>query len=231
MNAFGAALREAREKKGVTHSEAAAATRIKVQVIEDLERGIFRRVYAPIYIKGFIRIYGEYLGLETETLLAAYQAQQQETGNGQKEHKPEQPPPRGAVFGKSSLSRRLCRAGAACAPWPRKTILKIRKLPWTEWRDKITVPVKTAIAATAEKTAGASPAAQRPVFYRRLRAHIRGPYRVPAAAIAAILLLLLIILSGVLTLRRNSKDTGIGVEIPDPGAAIEFTHEPPPPYY
>lgn len=69
---LGQRLRRAREAKGVTASKAAAATRIKVQHIEALERDDYRRLDVPVYAKGFIRIYGEYLGLDVEELVAVY---------------------------------------------------------------------------------------------------------------------------------------------------------------
>lgn len=72
MTDIGRMFREARERKGVTVSEAAAATRMKVQHIEAIERNDFDYMPAPIYTKGFLRIYAEYLGLDPERVIREY---------------------------------------------------------------------------------------------------------------------------------------------------------------
>ena len=50
---FGETLRTAREAKGLTTSQLAAATRILVQVIEGLEKENFKRIPAAIYGRGW----------------------------------------------------------------------------------------------------------------------------------------------------------------------------------
>ena len=72
MATLGQILKEAREKKGVTASQAAAATRMKIQTIEALERDDFSRIAAPMYAKGFIKLYAEYLGLDATPLIREY---------------------------------------------------------------------------------------------------------------------------------------------------------------
>lgn len=74
MDSIGQVLREARERKQITTSRAAAETNIKIQHIEAMERDDFSRMAAPIYAKGFIRIYAEYLGLDPAQLIAEYMA-------------------------------------------------------------------------------------------------------------------------------------------------------------
>ena len=76
MPDIGQTLREARERKKVSCSQAAAATRMKVQHVEALERNDFSHMAAPAYAKGFIRLYAEYLGLDPEPLIREYGAQQ-----------------------------------------------------------------------------------------------------------------------------------------------------------
>jgi cytoskeletal protein RodZ len=72
MSSLGATLAEAREARGVTHSDAASATNIKVQHIEAIERDDFSPFAAPAYAKGFIRIYADYLGLDSGPLVKQY---------------------------------------------------------------------------------------------------------------------------------------------------------------
>jgi transcriptional regulator with XRE-family HTH domain len=71
---LGDILRAARERKGLSPSEAAEGTRLKVQHIEDLERNDFRRIPAPVYCKGFIKLYAEFLGLDPAPLIREYTA-------------------------------------------------------------------------------------------------------------------------------------------------------------
>ena len=72
MATLGEKLKAAREKAGYTTSQAAEATRIKIQHIEELERDDFTRFAAPIYGKGFIKLYAEFLNLDPSPLLAEY---------------------------------------------------------------------------------------------------------------------------------------------------------------
>lgn len=72
MATIGQSLRAAREKKGVTASQAAAAIRAKVQVVEAMERDDFKRMAAPMYAKSFIKLYAEYLGLDAAPLVREY---------------------------------------------------------------------------------------------------------------------------------------------------------------
>ncbi len=70
--ALGDKLKQARLDKGLTASEVAAVTRMKVQMIEDLEREDFSNVAATIYGKGFIRLYAEQVGLDSAPLIDEY---------------------------------------------------------------------------------------------------------------------------------------------------------------
>lgn len=70
--ALGEELKKARLARRKTCSEVAAETRAKVQIIEDLENERFDRIAAPIYGKGFLKIYAEYLGLDPRPLIQDY---------------------------------------------------------------------------------------------------------------------------------------------------------------
>lgn len=69
---LGEKLRNARLSKKLSTSEVAAATRMQVQLVEDLEREDFSRITAPIYGKGFIRLYAEHVGLDPKLLVDEY---------------------------------------------------------------------------------------------------------------------------------------------------------------
>lgn len=53
----------------MTPSDVAENTRMMVQVVESLEREDFRRIAAPIYGRGFIKLYAELLELDPEPLI------------------------------------------------------------------------------------------------------------------------------------------------------------------
>jgi len=72
--ALGEKLRDARLKRKLTTSQVAAATRMKVQIVEDLENEDFTRIAAPIYGKGFIKMYAQHVGLDPRPLVAEYMA-------------------------------------------------------------------------------------------------------------------------------------------------------------
>jgi len=70
--AIGKTLQDARLRKKMTTSQVAAATRIKIQLIEGIERDDFSKVSAPIYGKGFIKLYAECVGLDPKPLIDEY---------------------------------------------------------------------------------------------------------------------------------------------------------------
>ncbi len=75
MTSIGEQLKEAREAKGVSPSEAAESTRIKVQLIRFMEENAFESMGAPIYVKGFIKLYAQYLEVDAAPLVQCYKEQ------------------------------------------------------------------------------------------------------------------------------------------------------------
>ena len=69
---FGATIRRARESRGITTSQLAAQTRILVQTIEDMEQNKFKRIPAPIYGRGFVKLICECLDLDPVTMVPAF---------------------------------------------------------------------------------------------------------------------------------------------------------------
>lgn len=72
MASIGKTFRDAREKKGVDLSKAAAQTHILVKHLEMMERDDFSRMPAPMYAKGFIRMYADFLGVDPAPLVQEY---------------------------------------------------------------------------------------------------------------------------------------------------------------
>ena len=71
---FGKSLREAREAKGYTISQIAEMTHIKPSVVEGLEKEDFSTIAAPIYGRGFVKLYCEAVGLEAKPFVDEFMA-------------------------------------------------------------------------------------------------------------------------------------------------------------
>ena len=74
MIEFGKTLRDAREAKGYTASQVADMTHLKTSVVEGLENEDFSMIAAPIYGRGFVKLYCEAVGLEAKPLVDEFMA-------------------------------------------------------------------------------------------------------------------------------------------------------------
>ncbi len=72
MAKIGSELQEIRLKKGLTLDRIADDTNISVRFLSKIENDDFSGFPGEPYVVGFIRNYAEYLGLDTEKVLAAY---------------------------------------------------------------------------------------------------------------------------------------------------------------
>ena len=72
MTSFGETLRNAREAKGLTCSQVAAQTHMLVQTVEEMEKEDFHRIPAPIYGRGFVRLFAECVGLDPLPLVREF---------------------------------------------------------------------------------------------------------------------------------------------------------------
>lgn len=64
----GELLRKARESRGLELNEAAASTRIRSHYLKALEEGELGLLPSPAQVRGFLRTYGMYLGVDVEEL-------------------------------------------------------------------------------------------------------------------------------------------------------------------
>lgn len=69
---FGKSLREAREAKGYTTAQIAETTHVLVSIVEGLEKEDFSRIAAPIYGRGFVKLYCEAVGLEAKPFVEEF---------------------------------------------------------------------------------------------------------------------------------------------------------------
>src|SRR5690349_3279331 len=72
--ALGRYLRESRETKELTLEEAVVALRIRRNVLEAFERGEFEVGDSPVRVRGMLRNYARYLGLEEDRVLQYFEA-------------------------------------------------------------------------------------------------------------------------------------------------------------
>ncbi len=72
MIEFGETLRKARETKGLTPRQIADSTHMLIQTVEDLENENFSRIAAPIYGRGFVKLYCEEVGIDPKPLIAEF---------------------------------------------------------------------------------------------------------------------------------------------------------------
>lgn len=71
--ALGAILREERERRGLTEHQVADATRMMVQMVRELEDEDLHRIAAPIYGRGFIKLYAGFLGIDPVPLIKDFE--------------------------------------------------------------------------------------------------------------------------------------------------------------
>ena len=69
---LGNTLKQARERLDLPVREVEWATKIKAEYLEALEAEDFAALPAPVYIRGFLRTYAQYLDVAPEPLIAEY---------------------------------------------------------------------------------------------------------------------------------------------------------------
>jgi cytoskeletal protein RodZ len=72
MKTFGQILIEARKQKNVTLEEVETATKIRKKILQALEKGEWESLPPTTFVKGLIKNYGRYLGVDQNELLAFY---------------------------------------------------------------------------------------------------------------------------------------------------------------
>jgi cytoskeleton protein RodZ len=72
MESLGEVLKKTRERKGLSTRQVAEETRISVRYIEALEAGRYKELPGGMYNRAFLRNYADYLGLDTQSVLASF---------------------------------------------------------------------------------------------------------------------------------------------------------------
>jgi cytoskeleton protein RodZ len=82
---LGEKLRKLRSDKRLSLGEASRVTRIQVKYLEYLEEGRYEKLPADVYIKGFLRSYGDFLGADGVVLIRIYDKEREIQKNIKKE--------------------------------------------------------------------------------------------------------------------------------------------------
>lgn len=89
MMEFGNTLRIAREAKGFTQAQVAEMTHMAPATVADLENENFGRIAAPIYGRGFVKLYCEAVGIDPKPMIDEFMAiYNGERDTGIRERKP-----------------------------------------------------------------------------------------------------------------------------------------------
>src|SRR5712692_793501 len=75
-------LRTAREAKGVSLAQAEAATMIRRAYLQALEDDDYHTLPGAVYVKGFLRNYAVYLGLDPSHVLSVYHREYPDQSQG-----------------------------------------------------------------------------------------------------------------------------------------------------
>jgi cytoskeletal protein RodZ len=80
MSTFGQELRRERELREISLREVAEATKISLRYLEALEQNDFKDLPGGVFNRGFVRAYSQYIGVDPETMVTAYLAEEQSRG-------------------------------------------------------------------------------------------------------------------------------------------------------
>jgi hypothetical protein len=88
---IGNSLREARERQGLGYPEIELATKIRAKYIRALEEEDFTAIPGDAYIRGFLRTYADYLGLDGDVYVDEYASRFITSWRDELPPKPERP--------------------------------------------------------------------------------------------------------------------------------------------
>lgn len=76
MFEIGSTLREARVRRNLTLQQVEEDTKIRVKYVQAMENEDFDIMPGPTYVKGFLRTYSEYLGLDPDVIVDEYRTRE-----------------------------------------------------------------------------------------------------------------------------------------------------------
>ncbi len=78
MSSIGAVLKEARTKKTLSLDEVHSKIKIHPRMLQLLEEDKFERLPSPLFVKSFLRSYAEFLEVNSDELVSAYEKEKKE---------------------------------------------------------------------------------------------------------------------------------------------------------
>ena len=72
----GQILKEVRESKGIALETIHNATKIPLDALKAIEEGYTIRTLSPFYMKGFMKMYAQYIGVDVEDIVSDYHQEQ-----------------------------------------------------------------------------------------------------------------------------------------------------------
>lgn len=85
---LGERLRSIRSDKRITLNDVAKITKIRLEYLENLEAGNYDKLPVDVYVKGFLRSYGEFLGMNGDSLIRLYEKEKGIKRNLEESKKP-----------------------------------------------------------------------------------------------------------------------------------------------
>lgn len=90
---LGERLKRLRSDKRMSLMEISRATKIRVDYLENIEEGNYERLPVDVYVKGFLRSYAEFLGVDENVLIRLYEKEKGIKKNIEKNKFPEKEKP------------------------------------------------------------------------------------------------------------------------------------------
>lgn len=81
MKMTGSILKENRERKGITLSEVSIATKITLKTLKSIEDGDRDALPPRTFVRGFVKSYAQYLGLNVQEILASFSEEMGDSPN------------------------------------------------------------------------------------------------------------------------------------------------------
>ncbi|MCI0527209.1 MAG: DUF4115 domain-containing protein [Nitrospira sp.] len=72
METLGEFLQQIRQQRGITLEQAASQTKISLRMLRALEQNDFTQIPSEVFVKGFVRSYARFLGLDEREVIRRY---------------------------------------------------------------------------------------------------------------------------------------------------------------
>lgn len=116
MKITGQILKESRERKNITLNEVAIATKINTKTLQAIESGDTENLPPKTFLRGFVRAYASYLGLDVDSVMTTFHEEMGSTRPPTNVPEEEIPPPRAkpssneandAIYPRASLLKKV----------------------------------------------------------------------------------------------------------------------------